>query len=176
MSRLALLALVLVACEAAPPPAVEVPIAELEPVFVPASASGPRITLTPSRHDAQTLALNVEGSELSNVYGVAFRVRFDPAVLRFQRWVPAADFSKEIISVARANQHGVLVGAVTGKGTFPGLNLEKRTLGTIELALLTTAPTAIDFVADRSEVIQVDGSRATVQWRGGAIQLNPPND
>jgi hypothetical protein len=141
-------------------------------VFEPAQApEAPAITIDAAEVSTETLVLDVTGHGLSSVYGVAFRLRYDPGVLALVEMKPAATWSKAApIAAAREGAPGLLVAGVSATSEFSGMDVDASALATITFDVVAPKPTPLDFVIERSVVATADGGElAGVTWAGGAL-------
>lgn len=122
--------------------------------------------------DDQSLTLEVVGNGITNLYGLAFRLQYDPAVLDFTEMTPAADWPAEAISIAHETQTGILVAAITSRGPATGLNFSDQVLATLKFNLLAKQETCIAFLDNYCSLVCTDESLIPGQtWSGGRLEL-----
>lgn len=141
-------------------------------VFEPAAKpAGTAVTLRQKELGKDRLVLELVGHSLADLYGVAFRLSYDPATLAFEKLEASPAWpGSPPIALGSAKTPGLLVGTVTEKGKAAGLSGGEVVLGTLTFALTQQKPGPIDFVADRSALVATSGKRvSSVGWAGGAL-------
>jgi len=141
-------------------------------VFEPASKpAGTAVTLRQKELGKDRLVLELVGHSLADLYGVAFRLSYDPATLAFEKLEASPAWpGSPPIALGSAKTPGLLVGTVTEKGKAAGLSGGEVVIGTLTFALTRAKPGPIDFVADRSALVATSGKRVSgVGWAGGAL-------
>lgn len=139
-----------------------------EPEATPAGTS---VTLRQKELGKDRLVLELVGHSLSDVYGVAFRLSYDPASLAFEKLEASPAWpGSPPIALGSAKTPGLLVGTVTEKGKAAGVSGGEVVLGVLSFALTQKKPGAIDFVVDRSALVATSGKRvSSVGWAGGDL-------
>lgn len=118
----------------------------------------------------EQLVLEVASRNVSDLYGLAWRLRYDPEVLRATQMEPTAAFSAGNVHALREARPGLFVAAISEKGKKPGFSAPDTALAVIELSVLGDGETRVDFVTERSAVVRPDGTEvADVQWVGGEL-------
>lgn len=79
--------------------------------------SGPRLVLGNAQLTDQQLVVEVVGHELSNIYGLSFRVTWDPAVLNLQSAEKLPGFSASGLEKFQPSGSGLLLVALGQVGT-----------------------------------------------------------
>ncbi len=121
--------------------------------------------------DEQSLTLEVAGKGIIDLYGLAFRLRYDPAVLAFTEMTPAADWPAEAISISHETQTGILVAAITSRGPATGLNFSDQVLAALRFKLLAKQATCIDFLENNCALVNTDESLIPDHtWSGGRLE------
>lgn len=141
-------------------------------VFEPeATPAGMAVTLRQKELGKDRLVLELVGHSLADLYGVAFRLSYDPATLAFEKLEASPAWpGSPPIALGSAKTPGLLVGTVTEKGKAAGVSGGEVVLGTLTFALTQQKPGAIDFVADRSALVATSGKRvSSVGWAGGEL-------
>lgn len=122
--------------------------------------------------DEQSLTLEVVGNGITDLYGLAFRLYYDPEVLDFTEMTPATAWPADSISAAHETTTGTLVAAITNRGPSPGLNFPAQVLATLRFRLLQEARTPIEFVPYKCALVDTNGVTVSGQtWSGGALEL-----
>ncbi len=120
--------------------------------------------------DPGHLVLELVGRELPDAYGVAWRLRYDPAALRLAQMDVTDVWNANHVHVAREPRGGLLVAAVGAKGKQSGPDAQDTALAEITFDRLSAGTSRVDFIAERSAVVHSDGRHAAaVQWIGGAL-------
>jgi hypothetical protein len=132
--------------------------------------SGTVIYVRQKEISADALVLEIASRNVSDLYGLAWRLRYDPAVVRAVQMEPTTFFGANNVHALREAEPGLFVAAVSEKGKKPGSAATDTALAVIDFELLAAKETRIDFVAERSTIVQSDGTHAApVQWVGGAL-------
>jgi len=143
--------------------------------FRPATApSGSSITLKAKSLENGKLVLELVGNQLSDVYGVAFRLKYDPAALTFSSFEPAAPFaSPDAITLSDTKTAGLLVGTLSLKGKQNGISANGAAIGVLTFTLAQEAPTKLEFVGTRSAVIGATTGTpiSAAGWAAGDLVL-----
>ena len=139
-----------------------------------APGSGRAVLLTASKVVGKQLTLELRGRELSSLSGVAYRLSYDPAVLRFTAQQASGAFGAPGASVAATKEArpGLLVGALGVKGSG-SIDAPATALGELEFEIVGAGQTRIDFVVSRSAALNPQGEPlASVTLLGG--MFGPP--
>jgi hypothetical protein len=141
--------------------------------FVPDTRQdGASIRLEQKELTDTRLVLEVVAEDVSNLYGLAFRIQIDPEVLALDGLQASAAWSSvpQAITKAELAPPRTIVGVVTAKGAHAGIDADGQVLATLSLARKTAAPTTIRFDAAPSAVVAADARKiAGVAWYGGAL-------
>ena len=145
--------------------------------FAPNTTSpGPKssaMALGGTAGDLVTVAVNL--TDISNVYGAAFSVSFDPARATFTGWSNGSVLETgghgPTYQVDDAQPGTVVVGA-TRNGNVPGVNVTAtRTLVRLTFRVLVEGSTALQFSAPELYDAAVPPQPiAGVSWHAGALQ------
>lgn len=143
------------------------------PTFVAGDpGAGPSVYLRARSISATALTLEVVGRALPSVYGLAFRLERDPAVLTYASFAKVAPWSATAFAVAQEPTPGLLVAGLSERGAAPGFAATDTVLGVLDFELATVAASSLTFVEAESAVAQADGTElAGVSWIGGAVEL-----
>jgi hypothetical protein len=105
-----------------------------------------------------------------DVHGIALRVRWDPAELRFERAQASDAWSPRALRLAREGLPGELVVAWTEEGDDPGVAARGETvLGTLELTHVGAAAAELEIRPERSMLQGGDGRPLAATWIGGRV-------
>lgn len=122
--------------------------------------------------DDQRLILEVVGNGLTDLYGLAFRLQYDPEILDFTRMIPAIEWPANAISIAQQDSAGILVAAITNRGTAAGLDFSDQVLATLRFTLLNKGNSCINFIELRCALVDTTGTEIPGQtWIGGMLEL-----
>jgi hypothetical protein len=139
--------------------------------FVPDAGTGAGISLEPSGNDDGDLTLDVVATDVPDLYGLAFRIHYDAAVLRHRGFEAGSDWPAARIGQAREPAAGELWAVVGAKGSFEGLPGGRRVAARFSWDRLTDAPTDVQFVPGRVRALGAAGSPiAELRWRGGRLE------
>jgi len=116
------------------------------------------------------LVLTLHGKGLPSLYGVGFRLGYDPSVLALSTFERADGWSADAIAIARESVPGSLTGAITARGDVTGLDASDAPLAVVRFDLKADAETTVSFVTERSFAQLADGSEPSVSWYGGAVR------
>lgn len=175
MSRLwlAILLLLVVACSSddgggsTKPKPKTTPTLSFEAAPVPGGAS---LSLRAKSLSADQLVLEIVGKGLTDVYGVAFRMKYDPAVLEPVSIAASTAWQGQTSALVNAKTPGLLVAVLTEQGKTKGIGASDTVLGTLTLSLKQAKPTTLSFVVERARVVDSKGtSPSAVQWAAGAL-------
>lgn len=148
------------------------------------AASGAWIRTEVQPIDTTHVAIEVHASDLDDVFGVAFRLRWDPTLLRWTGGkaedVLAANGSTGVTSLLE-REPGELV---YGHALFPnatknfmspvelqGVPIPDAVLLRVELEVLAAGETTLDFVLDSRDVRSPDGEQIPLTWSAGTVKL-----
>lgn len=137
-----------------------------------APPQGPLVHLRASELTDAQLVLELRARGVDDVYGVAWRLSYDPAVLRFAELDPAPSFGSPgaRIYAAAEPRPGLMVGVVSAQGSVPGADGSNAAIATIGFDVRARGDARIDFVVERSAVVRSDGSHdASVRFVGGEL-------
>jgi hypothetical protein len=142
------------------------------PTFVSGDpGAGPAVYLR-SRATASGLSLEVVGRALPSVYGLAFRLQFDPGVLLPVAFGASQAWGQNVLAVSREPAAGLLVVGVSERGSAAGFAAADDVLAVLDFQFGVAVPATIDFVEGEGAVVQADGRElGAVSWVGGAIEL-----
>jgi hypothetical protein len=116
------------------------------------------------------LVLEVAARNVSDAYGLAWRLGYDPGVLSATQLEPIGAFGPGEIHAFSQPRAGLSLGAVSKKGTQAGIAAPDTTLATLTFDVLSPGKSRVDFVVERSAIVRADGSRTpAVQWIGGEL-------
>jgi hypothetical protein len=122
--------------------------------------------------DDQSLTLEVVGKGITNLYGLAFRLQYDPEFLDFTEMTPAAGWPADAISIARKNPAGTLVAAITNRGPATGLDAQDQVLATLRFTLMNKGESGIDLITRNCALVDTTGAQIPdLTWSGGALEL-----
>lgn len=142
------------------------PVWVFEPAATPAGVS---LTLRQKELGPDRLVLELVGHSLQGLYGTAFRLSYDPAVLSFEK----LDSPSFPLALGSAKTPGLLVGTVSEKGTSTGKSGGELVLATLTFAITQAKPSAIGFVTSRSALVGEDGKPiASASFAGGELVKN----
>jgi len=120
----------------------------------------------------EELVLEIRVKRVTDLYGLAFRIQYDPDVLRFQEMNFTSLWKEKAVGAAREPLPGLLVGAVTLTGEAEGLQAEDATAAVLRFEVLSKLESALSFVQGRSILMASDGIYNTgVDWAGGELRL-----
>lgn len=134
--------------------------------FVQEEGDAPSIELRSAAVEEDSLRLNLVGSSLEAVHGVAVRVRYDPEVLSFTSAQQQTVFSGGLFEAEEAAP-GELVIAISAIGPSSGEMLSDTAL--VELAFSRRVEREVDLQLRRGMVLNVDGSRLEARFGGGRL-------
>ena len=122
--------------------------------------------------DDQSLTLEVVGKEITGLYGLAFRLYYDPDVLDFTEMTPAAAWPANSTSIARKHPTGILTAAITNRGPAAGLDFPDQVLATLRFKLLNQGDSCVNFIDLRCALVDTTGTEIPDQtWTGGRLEL-----
>ena len=140
--------------------------------WIPGETPAAGVYLRLATLDEQSLTLEVVGTDLTGLYGLAFRLYYDPHVLDFSEMTPAAAWPADAISIARKNHTGLLIAAVTNRGPAAGLDFPDQVLATLRFNLLKEGDSCVAFVERSCALVDTTGADIPGQtWTGGSLEL-----
>ena len=140
--------------------------------FVPDGApSTPHVWLRAKSLTETQLVLELVANGVTDLYGVAFRLRYDPAVLAFDSLEASSLWGTPApLSMGSQKTPGLLLGVVTQQGKAAGLAADEQVLATLTLRVLQQSESPVELVAERSAVVGSDGkAQAGMGFVGGAL-------
>lgn len=137
--------------------------------FVPTAGGESQAVYLQARSlEAGLLRVDVIGRGLTDVYGLAFRLEYDPAALSALSMSPTAFWPADGVSAAEQPVPGLLVAGLSARGDAAGAPAQDQALGTIDFAV--SQPTSVEFVKGHGAVVGGDGAEvADVAWLGGDV-------
>ena len=161
-----LLAAMLPAC--ADPPAQQSPPA---PGFsADATEAGGSVSLRAVSVTAEHLVVEVVARDVRPLYGVAFRLSYDPAVLRFASTLRGPSWPEGSVELAKEAAPGLLVSTVSAKGDIKGLDEPEAIVSTLTFDRLARTETKLGFVTTRSTAFTTGGAAARARFTGGTLR------
>lgn len=120
----------------------------------------------------EELVLEIRVKRVTDLYGLAFRIQYDPAVLSFQDMTISSLWKENAVGAAREPLPGLLAGAVTLTGEAEGLQAQDATAAVLRFEVLSRLESALSFVPGRSILMASDGVYITgVDWAGGELRF-----
>ena len=138
-----------------------------------APTSGARVSLRAVEVTQKKLVLEVVGDELDNVYGVAFRLKLDTAIVELEKMEAGSVWTKSsgAISRAKLGNPKTLVGVLTQKGAQPGFEAKGTVLATLRFNRKSSTGLSLNFSQVHSAVVAADGRPIDgVRFAGGKLQ------
>ena len=151
--------------------------ASSEPTLAFRSATPPAgasVTLRAKPPENGKLVVELVGHQLTDVYAVVIRLKFDAALVSFTSFTSGPAFAApDEVVLADAKTPGLMVGTVSLKGKQPGVVADGAVLGVVTLALTQEKPSKLDFVTSRSAVVaSANGAPLpAIGWAGGELVL-----
>lgn len=148
----------------------EPPPAQPAIVFTAAGTSSPNSVVLASGagSNATTLLLEVRAISVTDVYGVAFDLRYPNTLLQFVRATPGSLLEGGSVQAAVASEGNLVVGA-TRLGEVPGVT-GSGTLVTLEFTALTAGDGTFSF--SRNSALDPDArSIPNVTWAAGSVRV-----
>ncbi|MFO0565520.1 MAG: cohesin domain-containing protein [Polyangiaceae bacterium] len=138
-----------------------------------ARPAGSSVTLRQKELGSGRLVLELVGNSVDALYGVAFRLRYDPKVLGFEKVEASPHWgASPPLALASEKTPGLVVLTLTEKGKSAGVSGSEVVLGTLAFQLKVEQASAIDVVVERSGAVGADGrARPAVGWAGGDLVL-----
>jgi hypothetical protein len=166
MKKLLILALLIAACGGGGGEA------EKELVYVERTPPTSGVFLHLVTLDEQSLTLEVVGNGITGLYGLAFRLQYDPEILDFTEMTPATEWPANAISIARKNPTGILVAAITNRGPATGLDAQDQVLATLRFTLMNKGESGIDFITSNCALVDTTATQILdLAWSGGSLEL-----
>jgi hypothetical protein len=118
------------------------------------------------------LVLEVVTHGSKELYGVAFRLKFDPEALTFDKLEPSAVWSgAPSISLGSTPESGLLLGSVSRKGKANGIAADGAVVAVLSFGVVSKKASSVELLSDRSVLVAPDGKLISgVGWAGGSIQ------
>ena len=141
-------------------------------VFTPAAGvpteGEVRIVSGSVKGDVLTVHLGTGG--FSDVYGMYFRLTYDPAVLTFKAIMPNPKFPADGL-VRTAQRRGMLIAGITNKGDTPSLRFTKdEEIAAIEFRIVGNEGTDLAFIPEASGVHDKYLQNVALAWTGGKLE------
>jgi len=139
-------------------------------VFTSTGTSSPNsiVLASGTGSNATTLILEVRAISVTDVYGVAFDLRYPSNLLQFVRATPGALFEAGSAQAAAAGEGNLVVGA-TRLGEVPGVT-GSGTLLTLEFTALTAGDGTFSFA--RNSALDPDARPLQgVTWAAGTVRV-----
>jgi len=140
------------------------------PMFVSDGApAAPSLSLRASAIDEQRMTLDVVGHGIDDLYGVAFRMTYDPHIFRFSHLEAGAAFgdSPSVVVVAREARPGLVVAVVTRQGKQSGASTNDLAVARVTLAISARASGRVELVPSRSVTLSSGGKAMLLTGSGG---------
>lgn len=145
---------------------------EKELVYVEGTPPAEGVFLRLVTLDEQSLTLEVVGYGITGLYGLAFRLQYDPNILDFAEMTPATGWPANTISIARKNTAGILVAAITSRGPASGLDVSDQVLATLRFTLMNQGGSGVDFIDRNCALVDTTGAQIPdLTWSGGNLEL-----
>ena len=135
--------------------------------------AGPALRLRSTSSTGGRISFEVVAAELDDIYGVAFRLIYDAAVLRFRELVKKGELAAapELRVMARESRSGLLVAALTRVGKQPGIAGRNAALAELSFDVVARRAGRLDFVATHSRVFAAsDGRMLPARFVAGALE------
>jgi hypothetical protein len=117
------------------------------------------------------LVYELVAADLDSLYGVAFRLRFDPAVLRFASFEASAAWPEARVALGEEATPGKLVGVIGARGPFAGLSGHENVIAHIRFEAGAKGTSELAFEPERSGVLTAAGQeRRDVLFVGGTLR------
>ena len=117
-----------------------------------------------------TLTVHLGTGGLPDVYGLYFRLAYDPAVLAFQALTPSIKFPDAAISRA-AERNGTLIVGITNKGTLPSIRFDKGDeIASIRFRIVGKEQTGVTFLPAVSGAHDKYLQQVVQAWTGGTLE------
>lgn len=167
--------------------AVEPPAPAYEASFTPEAGStdGAFIRAELSPVDTTHVAIEVRAGGMDEVFGVAFRLRWDPALLRWTggsaKDVLTGSASKGVTTLLEREPGELVYGHALfpnpTKGFFDqvklqGAPIEDAVLLRVELEVLAAGETKLAFVPESRDVRDPDGGQLSTSWAAGTVKIS----
>ncbi len=132
------------------------------------STAEARVALGPSSLQSRRATLRVTSEAPAGLYGLGFRLGFDPQELRYAGAAKVEPSTGQVLAVAEPVP-GLLAVGVSAKGAFAGTAQGAHAWLDLDFEILSAAGGRIDFVAGRSAALGQDGKPRAMEWRGGRL-------
>ena len=170
-AALVLLATIVVGCSddvtvpADPGPKPAVWVSDGEP-------SAPSFTLRESALTKTSLALEVVGHGIGNLYGASFRLEVDPNALTLTSFEAAGVFGANDIVQGREPRPGLGFYVITQRGQVPGKSVDDEVVAVVRYTRAPDAVSPVRFVVERSDKVDDEGAiDPNVTWIGGELRV-----
>ncbi|MBI5524945.1 MAG: hypothetical protein HY897_01280 [Deltaproteobacteria bacterium] len=141
-------------------------------VFIPAAgrAAELEVRLVSGFVDQGVLTLKMATGGLRDVFGLYFRLAYDPAVLKFESLAPSNRFPQGSL-VKAFERNGVLIAAISNKGNQPSVSFEPDDeIAVLKFRVVGGGPTELKFVQERSGAGDKYLQPAAGAWVGGMLE------
>lgn len=136
-------------------------------VFEGERVEGPALLFGDAELDASRLAVELVAHQLEAVYGLAFRLEYDPEVLEYESIQRLPAFIHEALFEAKLARPGLLVVAASAVGPARGVYLDDASVARISFTRRTQALTELRVV--RPSGLASDGETLWVAAGRGAL-------
>lgn len=138
-----------------------------------ATPPGVALTLRQKELTQDRLVLELVGGSVQDLYGVAFRLSYDSTALTFTQLTAGTAWGGGApVALGVAKTPGLLVGTVSAKGQASGVSGKEAVLGVVTFTLTERKPSALDFVVQRSALLNTSGKPIEgVGFAGGDLVL-----
>lgn len=147
---------------------------ELPPVLVSPPEDEAATVALDTRFDGDHIVIDVLAHGVPDVHGIAFRVSFDPSVMRFASSLTSSTWSKQAMALAKEGTAGELAVLWTEQGELAFVDATPRmVLGTLVFDRLDKSRPltgkAFRFRPERSRVMDRKGNSVRVAWRDAIV-------
>jgi hypothetical protein len=136
-------------------------------LFEAEQVAGPSLVFGDALLAKDRLDVDLVAHGLDRVYGLAFRVEYDPEVLAFAAMERAPAFTHEQMFEVKEARPGLIVVAASAVGPAPGIALDGAAIARLSLMRKTSALTEIRIV--RPFGLDEAGEELRYRAGGGAI-------
>ncbi len=137
-----------------------------------AAVKGPAVSLRAKSVSDTRVVLELVAQDLTALYGLAYRLEYDPAVLRFAEQQRGPGFGAlSTLEAAKEPRPGLMLGAVSGKGAQKAVAASGVVLAEVSFDVVKVGATRVDFVAGRNGVLDAAGKATGAGFSGGALEL-----
>ncbi len=130
----------------------------------------------------ETVLIRVRGQELSDIFGVAFKIAYDPTIISFISGSSSevlTDSSSESISLVRIENSGLLkFGTVrsskptqNGNITYSGISLEEAIFANFTFQLVKEGEANLHFLSHGRDVRNSELDPVPVSFSGGTLSI-----